>query len=103
MGGTPALFPEPEVAPPPLSAALATAPWRLRRGQMARWTRIRPRTLDCQECAHLQHEMRGAYGPRRQAKHRRVVPGFTRLDLCHAHAQAWRERDQNDTEMGQQQ
>jgi hypothetical protein len=97
MDATPALFPKPEVAPPALSAALGGPGWRLLRGQEARWTHIRPRTIDCEECAHLQHEQRGSYGPRRQAKHRRVVPGRVRLDLCHAHALAWRHRDENDS------
>lgn len=97
MPARPALFPEPDPDIPPLSRSLAEPAWRLRPGESAKWTRISVKTLDCRECAHLQHERRGDFGPRRQAKRRRTVPGGGRLDLCHAHAQAWQQRDQNDS------
>jgi hypothetical protein len=93
----PALFPEPPRDLPDLSAALATPAYRLDRGEKAKWTRINVKTIDCVECTHLQHETRGAFGPRRQAKWRRALPEGHRLDLCRAHEMAWRERDKTDS------
>lgn len=93
----PGLFPEPEPSIPDLSDALADPFHRLRPGQQATWTPVRASTVDCQECAHLQHERRGAFGPRRQAKWRRKTPDGTRMDLCRGHALAWRTRDHTDT------
>lgn len=97
MCSRPALFPEPHREPPPLSAGLAVSTWRLLPGEKAKWTRINVKTIDCIECSLLQHEMRGGYGPRRQAKRRRITPRGDRLDLCRAHAQVWEQRDIDDT------
>lgn len=97
MSARPALFPLPEPDIPALSEYLAGPHWRLLPGEKAKWTRINVKTIDCGECAHLQHECGGAYGPRRQAKRRRVTRG-ARLDLCRAHAQLWEQRDEVDTQ-----
>lgn len=88
------LFPAPEPAPPGLSTGLAgqheiTAPT-----QKVKWTRRAATSrVDCQECAMLQHETRGSYGPRRRAKWRRTTCLGAHLDLCTAHMQAWKARD----------
>lgn len=99
MVGRPALFPEPAPDIPALSKTLAACQYRLGPGDQARWIRINVKTLDCMECAHLQHETRGAFGPRRQAKRRRIgpEPDFARLDLCRAHALVWEQRDETDS------
>lgn len=96
MSARPALFPEPAPDIPALSHQFAASTWRLAPGEKAKWTALKVRTIDCRECAVLQHEQRGAYGPRRIAKHRRVTPAG-RLDLCRAHSQGWRERDAVDS------
>lgn len=97
MSTRPGLFPAPEPDALPLSQLLASPAWRLTRGESAKWTRIRASTVDCMECAHLQHEKRGDFGPRRQAKRRRIIPDGPRLDLCHSHAQLWMARDKTDS------
>lgn len=97
MAGRPGLFPPPEPDIPDLSAHYGGPAWRLVGGQRAKWTAIRVTTVDCVECAMLQHERRGGFGPRRQARHRRVHPTGDRLDLCRAHAMAWKQRDQHDS------
>ncbi len=97
MGTRPALFPEPEPDLPQLSQWFSGAHHRLLPGEHATWTRVRVTTVHCQECAHLQHELAGDFGPRRQARYRRNAGGH-RLDLCRAHAERWRERDAADTE-----
>lgn len=97
MTPTPALFPEPPPDMPALSAQLSGPAWRLEPGGRARWTQISVKTIDCAECTWLQHETRGAFGPRRQAKRRRKADGMPRLDLCRSHAQAWQQRDENDS------
>lgn len=94
----PALFPEPAVDPPALSAGYAASPYRLLPGEKAKWTWIHVKTIDCMECALLQHEQRGEFGPRRQAKRRRIGPRGVRLDLCRAHAMQWEQRDKTDIE-----
>ena len=98
MPGRPALFPEPAREQPALSRGLAGPSWRLRVGEVAKWTRLSAiGRIDCMECAFLQHEQGGAYHPRRKAKRRRSTPAGARLDLCHAHATAWQERDEIDS------
>lgn len=100
MNGTrnPGLFPTPSPDIPALSTGLGGPARRLRLGETARWTRINVSTIDCQECAHVQHETQGRFGPRRLAKHRRTLPaGGPALDLCRGHAQAWRRRDAADS------
>ncbi len=97
MPAQPALFPQPRPDTPGLSSALAGPPWRLARGEVAKWTRLGATSrMDCLECIYLQHEQAGAYGPRRKAKRRRSIAAG-RLDLCHAHAEAWRHRDREDS------
>src|SRR5262245_24608512 len=102
MSPDPALFPEPDPDIPALSAGLGGAAWRLEPGQRARWTDLRVKTIDCVECTWLQHETRGAYGPRRQAKRRRTAGQRPRLDLCRAHALAWKQRDETDSATGRE-
>lgn len=90
------LFPMPERDMPRLSNQFNTAGHRLRRGQKAKWTARNAKTYrDCDECISLQYETAGDYGPRRQARSRRTA-GTTRLDLCGAHATAWKDRDIED-------
>lgn len=96
MNARPALFPEPPPNIPALSTALSGPELRLRRGESAKWTPVRAYTLHCEECAHLQHELRGEFGPRRQVKYRRNTPTGLRLNLCRGHAMAWRTRDEAD-------
>lgn len=89
----PGLFPQPERDIPVLSARFGNGEYRAGPGMKVKWTRKAPRArADCDECAALQHETRGAYGPRRQVRARRAVTGTT-LDLCAAHAVAWKSRD----------
>jgi hypothetical protein len=89
------LFPEPIGPTLALSRLLGAEPgYRLAPGEHARWTRRNTASsVDCEECAALQHELRGAYRPRRRATIRRTRPGPLHLDLCSAHAELWRERD----------
>jgi hypothetical protein len=90
---TPALFPKPEKQTPALSTMFAHGEYRAGPGVKVKWTRRAPRgTADCDECAALQHETRGAFWPRRQVRVRRSVNGTT-LELCAAHAVAWKNRD----------
>ncbi len=89
----PALFPRPERNDPDLSRTFASGEYRAGPGEKVKWTRRVLRTrADCHECIALQHETQGAYGPRRQVRLRRAVHGTT-LDLCGAHANAWKDRD----------
>lgn len=69
---------------------------------MTRWTQIKLKNpIPCDECAAVQHETDGACGPRADAKSRRTLDlgrgGKHVLNLCHQHAQLWRERDETDT------
>lgn len=92
----PGLFPAPEKDIPTLSKRFGHGEYRAGPGQKVKWTPKKPRVhTDCEECSALQHETRGAYGPRRQIRTRRAVNG-TGLDLCHAHALAWKGRDTHD-------
>lgn len=89
----PALFPKPDEEPPRLSERYGHGEYRAGPGIKVRWARRAPRArADCDECAALQHETKGEYWPRRQVRQRRTM-GETRLDLCGAHAAAWRDRD----------
>lgn len=97
MNGTPGLFPAPRPQLPELSLMLSAPVYRLLGGQRAKWTDLSTTTIDCQECAMLQHETHGAYGPRRLAKHRRKHPDGPALDLCRAHTQTWKRRDAQDS------
>lgn len=91
-----ALFPQPKKETASLSQQFAHGEYRAGPGVKVKWTRRAPRTrADCDECAALQHETRGAYWPRRQVRVRRAVHGTT-LDLCPLHAAAWKDRDQQE-------
>jgi hypothetical protein len=96
----PALFPPPDPDIPRLSTRFLT--FRRIPGDKVKWARKAPRArADCDECAALQHETQGRYWPRRQVRARRTVNGGHPLDLCGAHAQAWKDRDRADDEGGQ--
>lgn len=87
------LFPQPDKDLPRLSQEFANGEHRAGPGVKVKWTRRATRSrADCDECTALQHETRGAYWPRRQVRNRRSVNGNT-LDLCSAHAAAWKDRD----------
>lgn len=87
------LFPKPEAEPPRLSERYAFGEYRAGPGIKVGWNAFKPRRrADCDECTALQHETKGAYWPRRQARHRRTM-GNTRLELCGAHTAAWKDRD----------
>jgi hypothetical protein len=97
----PPLFDEPPVPPVQLSKTLAVFEYRLARAEAASWTAVKLKTYrPCQECACLQHERDGDFGPRRQAKHRRRRPTGPTLELCNAHAEQWKARDERDTAAG---
>jgi hypothetical protein len=88
------LFPAPGSEAPALSRHLAEHHQLIQPWDTVKWTRRAAKSrLDCQECAMVQHETRGAYHPRRRAKLRRTTSFGSRLDLCNAHAQAWKTRD----------
>lgn len=83
---------------PLLSDVFDTDHYRARPTDNITWTPRRT-TQPCDECAALQHQTRGAAGPRRPAKHRRTItPDNIALLLCHNHADAWRARDHHDTD-----
>lgn len=87
------LFPRPDKDIPKLSKQFGNGEYRAGPGVKVKWTRRAPRArADCDECTALQHETNGQYWPRRQVRHRRAVGGTT-LDLCAAHALAWKDRD----------
>lgn len=92
----PGLFPPPERSIPQLSDRFAKGEHRAGLDVKVKWTKKAPRTkADCDECIAYQHETEGKFGPRRQIRHRRSVNGL-HLDLCHAHALAWKDRDNDD-------
>lgn len=85
----------------PLSAFYDTAVYHLERGMAAKWTKGGGgRGAHCDECARIQHETRGASGPRMAPRERRTIAhgeGSVSLLLCSRHAAAWRDRDQADS------
>lgn len=90
---SPALFPRPKKETPTLSQKFARGEYRASPGVKVKWTRRAPRSrADCDECTALQHETQGEFWPRRQVRIRRTANGLT-LDLCAAHAAAWKDRD----------
>lgn len=93
MVETRALFPRPEKETPKLSRRFSNGEYRSGPSVKVKWARrvLRGRA-DCDECTALQHETHGEYWPRRQVRARRTVHGTT-LDLCAAHAAAWKDRD----------
>jgi len=97
------LFEPPPEQPVELSKELASYAYRLAVDEVAKWTDIKVKApRDCQECAQLQHETRGSFGPRRQAKHRRAHPMGPKLELCSAHTEQWKVRDAKDSHSGKQ-
>ncbi|MGW4117091.1 hypothetical protein [Nocardia sp. NPDC004711] len=77
-----------------------------RKPSWAKITNPSARGAFCDECANLQHETGGKFGPRMQPRQRRHFPtktvngekvgGGPALRLCTRHAEAWRERDDID-------
>lgn len=92
------MFDKPEGQPVELSHGLSAFEYRLSKGEKAKWTAIKVKgPRPCQECAYMQHQTNGAFGPRRQAKHRRAHPMGPALELCHAHRDLWLDRDAKDS------
>lgn len=83
-----------------LSTAYDTPEYRAA-GRAVRWSAYKGTREHCAECAARQHETRGAYGPRMRPTQRRALPGGPTLLLCGCHAQAWRDRDGQAPEKGQ--
>lgn len=95
------MFDAPQEQPVGLSKALAVYAYRLAADEAAKWSDIKVKApRDCQECAQLQHETGGVFGPRRQAKHRRAHPMGPKLELCSAHTEQWKVRDLEDSHSG---
>lgn len=91
------MFDKPPIQPVALSRSLGGHENRLVRGEKAKWTQVKLKTYrPCEECSCVQHESNGEFGPRRQAKHRRRTPLGLVLELCTAHANLWRRRDESD-------
>lgn len=91
------LFAAPGKATRPLSALYGVAAYRSSAEERARYTRITAaRKPTCDECFANQHELKVAALPRALAKVRRSFKGGPNLNLCGAHAEAWRERDGKD-------
>lgn len=100
----------------PLSGKYRTDPaYRASVEWKPRWAKVAnpasPRNV-CHECAQLQHETHGRFGPRMQPRKRRSFPTKTEADpqkpgatiqvkgptllLCSRHAYAWEAMDQAD-------
>ncbi|MFE4461446.1 hypothetical protein ACFROC_29190 [Nocardia tengchongensis] len=81
----------------PLSRHFSAEPWRATAARRPKWQKIANPSpaAHCSECAVLQHETRGEFGPRMQPRARRTFAGdkASALVLCSRHAQAWRARD----------
>ena len=96
------LMPEPAPEIRPFSARYAVPLYRWKLGVPSpKWANLSTTTIPCDECFALQHESRGAYGSRHQAKRRRTLPPTrqregTVLNLCRSHAMSWQERDDAD-------
>lgn len=92
------MFDKPAEQPVQLSEKLSAFEYRLGGGERAKWTSIKVKgPRPCDECAYMQHQTGGKFGPRRQAKHRRSHPMGPTLELCHAHRDLWLERDEKDS------
>lgn len=76
----------------PLSAMYGVPAYRSSPAEVAKYSPSSTQ-LPCDECVAVQHETRGQFGPRMQAKARRTFKGGPNLRLCRRHANAWRERD----------
>lgn len=115
-GAEPALPVEVErTADAPLSARYRSDPeHRANPERRPRWTPVANpggRGMTCQECAQLQHETGGRFGPRMQPRKRRSLPARSATDpatgytirvkgptllLCSRHAYAWTALDEAD-------
>jgi hypothetical protein len=92
------MFDKPAEQPVELSEKLSAFEYRLNRGEKVKWTAIKVKGYrPCQECAYMQHQTGGQFGPRRQAKHRRTHPMSPALELCTAHKDLWLDRDEADS------
>lgn len=81
----------------PLSKAFENPSYRASATEKPKWTPVKVKApMACDECAAVQHETRGTYGPRANARQRRAFVGGPILRLCTRHANAWRERDEKD-------
>lgn len=97
MSDQPGLFPELGRVSAPASRTTVNA-HRAQTVVRVSWTPIKLKVpRPCQECARLQHETAGEFGPRADARHRRTAllagGGKLALDLCSRHADTWRQRD----------
>ncbi|MFD7045618.1 hypothetical protein [Rhodococcus jostii] len=81
----------------PLSTTYANPSYRASAQEKPKWTPVKVKApIPCDECAAVQHETRGRFGPRASARQRRGFVGGPILRLCTRHANAWRERDTRD-------
>lgn len=100
----------------PLSSKYRTDPqYRASADWKPRWAKVANpagRGVTCQECAQLQHETHGRFGPRMQPRKRRSFPAKSVPDpakagetmkvkgpvllLCSRHAYAWEAMDRAD-------
>lgn len=81
----------------PLSEVYDAPLYRAVPGDEPGWSPVTRARVDCDECAALQHESHGKYGPRQKPRQKRAFHGGPELLLCSAHALAWHERDDIDT------
>jgi len=79
----------------PLSQLYSAPAYRASAAESASYAQSKSQ-LPCDECCAVQHETRGEFGPRMQTKVRRTFKGGPNLRLCRRHANAWRERDEQD-------
>ncbi|OBA54439.1 hypothetical protein A5789_22020 [Nocardia sp. 852002-51101_SCH5132738] len=81
----------------PLSQTYDAPLYRATAQDKPTWDQLTRSRGDCDECAALQHESHGKYGPRAKARQKRAFHGGPELLLCSAHALAWHDRDDIDT------
>lgn len=108
------LFEEPTEQPVTLSKHFATWEHRIAPDSKVKYVRhTMKRFHPCEECAYLQHESNGHFGPKRAVKMRRTGPGEcnrsarepcggkgkkheSHIDLCNEHARLWKDQDAED-------
>lgn len=74
---------------------LLNTPEQAARDNVVHWSGIKSaKSPDCDECAAVQWETRGASGARSPARTVRRVRDV-KLHLCHQHAALWRARDRD--------
>lgn len=97
-----ALIEKPPRASAPLSRRYAAPAYRVASIHPPTWSKVTPaRDAFCHECAQVQHESQGAFGPRMRPRARRKLPGEDArsehtLLLCGPHATVWKDRDAAD-------